>query len=164
MKNYFIDTEFIDDGEKIYFISIGVVCEDGREYYAVSKEFDIQQAWSNDWIRENVIPHIIQSESEKTKEDIKADLMWFFHPEKIEDEVVLWGYYCAYDWVAFCQLFGRMIDLPKYFTDQCYDLKQEADKIGIDLEKEVPKNGNSHNALADAWWNYNAWVKLKANE
>lgn len=25
------------------------------------------------------------------------------------------GYYADYDWVAFCQLFDRMIDLPKDF-------------------------------------------------
>ena len=37
---YFYDTEFIDDGRTIELISIGVAAEDGREYYAVSTEFD----------------------------------------------------------------------------------------------------------------------------
>ena len=37
---YFYDTEFIDNGRIIDLISIGVVAEDGREFYAVSTEFD----------------------------------------------------------------------------------------------------------------------------
>lgn len=41
---YFYDTEFIDDGRTIELISIGMVSEDGREYYAVSTAFDPQQA------------------------------------------------------------------------------------------------------------------------
>ena len=33
---YFIDTEFMEDGHTIELISIGICCEDGREFYAVS--------------------------------------------------------------------------------------------------------------------------------
>jgi len=36
---FFYDTEFIDNGRTIELISIGVVSEDGREYYAISTEF-----------------------------------------------------------------------------------------------------------------------------
>lgn len=31
---YFLDTEFHEDGKTIDLISIGIVAEDGREYYA----------------------------------------------------------------------------------------------------------------------------------
>ena len=37
---FFYDTEFIEDGTTIDLISVGVVGEDGREFYAVSTEFD----------------------------------------------------------------------------------------------------------------------------
>ena len=40
MARFFIDTEFVEDGKTIDLISIGIVCEDGREFYAVSTEFD----------------------------------------------------------------------------------------------------------------------------
>ena len=53
---YFYDTEFIDDGRTIELISIGVVAEDGREYYAVSTEFDPDRAGS--WVRKNVLPKL----------------------------------------------------------------------------------------------------------
>ena len=41
---YFYDTEFIEDGSTIELVSIGIVAEDGREFYAVSTEFDASNA------------------------------------------------------------------------------------------------------------------------
>lgn len=52
---YFYDTEFIEGTQKKWFgktkptidlISIGIVCEDGREYYAISKDFNLKEAWN----------------------------------------------------------------------------------------------------------------------
>ena len=37
---YFYDCEFIEDGRSVDLVSIGVVDEYGREFYAVSTEFD----------------------------------------------------------------------------------------------------------------------------
>ena len=37
---YFYDCEFIEDGRTVDLVSIGVVDEHGREFYAVSTEFD----------------------------------------------------------------------------------------------------------------------------
>ncbi|HXO12259.1 MAG TPA: hypothetical protein VN871_07835, partial [Mycobacterium sp.] len=53
---YFYDTEFIDDGYNIELISIGIVAEDGREYYAVSTEFNPERA--GNWVRANVLPKL----------------------------------------------------------------------------------------------------------
>lgn len=50
---YFLDTEFIEDGKTIDLISIGIVCEDGREYYAINVECDFKKA--SDWVMENVL-------------------------------------------------------------------------------------------------------------
>ena len=41
---YFYDCEFIEDGQTIDLVSIGVVDENGREFYAVSTEFDPSRA------------------------------------------------------------------------------------------------------------------------
>ena len=52
---YFLDTEFLEGTQKTLFgkskptidlISIGIVCEDGREYYAISKDFNLKEAWN----------------------------------------------------------------------------------------------------------------------
>lgn len=52
----YIDTEFIEDGRTIDLISIGIVAENGDEYYAVSSEFDFRKLAANPWLRENVWP------------------------------------------------------------------------------------------------------------
>src|SRR5947207_8870203 len=41
---YFYDCEFIEDGRLVDLVSIGVVDEKGREFYAVSTEFDASRA------------------------------------------------------------------------------------------------------------------------
>ena len=52
---YFLDTEFIEGTQKKWFgqtkptidlISIGIIAEDGREYYAISKDFNLKEAWN----------------------------------------------------------------------------------------------------------------------
>ena len=54
-NKYFIDTEFLEGTQKKWFgetkptidlISIGIVGEDGREYYAISKDFNLKEAWN----------------------------------------------------------------------------------------------------------------------
>src|SRR5215471_13428926 len=50
---FFYDTEFIEDGLTIDLVSIGVVDEKGREFYAVSTEFDPEKA--GPWVREHVL-------------------------------------------------------------------------------------------------------------
>jgi len=199
---YFLDTEFIEGfhkplfGKKRHFIdliSIGIVCEDGREYYAISNEFRTKDA--DDWVKKNVISKLDSKNTFrsglitptmrmagpvwKSNEQIRKDLLTFFGcwrdqlfwraPEGIE----VYGYYADYDWVLFCSLFGRMIDLPKGFPMYCIDIKQELDNKAKDKKKEwganathfdmvnhiktlatYPKQQDEHNALSDAKWNY----------
>ncbi|WP_428743140.1 hypothetical protein [Tenacibaculum sp.] len=47
-----------------------------------------------------------------------------------------YAYYADYDWVLFCWLFGRMVDLPNGFPMYCKDLKQMLDEHFI-LERDV---------------------------
>ena len=57
LKRYFLDTEFIDNGSSVDLISIGVVCNDGREYYAQSVEFASEMA--SPWVKEQVFPQLL---------------------------------------------------------------------------------------------------------
>ena len=50
---YFFDTEFIEDGKTIDLISIGIVCEDNTNYYAISTDFNPCKA--SDWVVKNVL-------------------------------------------------------------------------------------------------------------
>ncbi|WP_100458737.1 3'-5' exoribonuclease [Mycobacteroides abscessus] len=58
MTIYCYDTEFLEDGRTIDLISIGIVCEDGREYYAVNSEADWDRIRKDDWLMDNVVRHL----------------------------------------------------------------------------------------------------------
>lgn len=245
---YFIDTEFLEGPQQEKFpislfrkqtpntidlISIGIVAEDGREYYEISKDFNLDEAWNrydskeqkgsygwkdgiidgeviwfahedgkytmsvkDYWIRENVLKPIwidlfLRYESEhtflkgksydyfedelkrgvhdnlflfknfkalvnrygKTNKQIAAAIVKFCNDEvyigEIDGKLVagidpvrgnpeFYAYYADYDWVVFCWLFGKMMDLPTGFPMFCNDLKQILDDkarsfLGTDL-------------------------------
>jgi hypothetical protein len=144
------DTEFYEDGFTIELISIGVVSEDGRTYYAETPGAE-RLASKSEWLKQNVLPHL--THQQKYREYIAHDLIAFMG-EKPE----IWAYYADYDWVALCQLFGTMLDLPKGWPMYCRDVKQLCDSLG---NPKLPKqNTTEHHALADAKWTREAWLFL----
>lgn len=155
---YFLDTEFNEKPGSLDLISIGIVHQNGSEYYAISSEFNENDC--NDWVKENVLPHLIGQER-KSKSQIKNEIIQFIGYSEPE----FWGYYSDYDWVLFCWLFGAMIDLPENFPMFCLDLKQVIYINNIDKNNLPKQLKNEHHALADAKWNkdlYSHLQKLKA--
>ena len=234
--NYYLDTEFLEGPQKKRFfgipygntpntidlISIGIVSEEeplvnnkgeqtkyqsAREYYAISKDFNLKEAWNRFqkktgigehflhanpkgwikeyWIRENVLKPIwrelyikendfgnlnnllgwldredtnnesyyftykslkkLLNKYGKTNKQIANEIVEFiygedgnldglsplqvaqkYEPNSHINKPVFYAYYADYDWVVFCWLFGRMIDLPKGFPMYCNDLQQIA--------------------------------------
>lgn len=147
-----LDTEFIEDGKTIELISLGAVREDGARFYAESAEVDLGRA--SDWVRANVMPHLSGGEAQAPRRDI-AQRFESWCGERPE----FWAYYADYDWVVLCQLYGRMIDLPKGWPKMCRDLAQLALDNGI-KRLPVAKTGRHHNALDDALWCREAWEYL----
>lgn len=230
----------------IDLISIGIVEEDtdafskrigktdktyrGREYYAISKDFNLKEAWNRYqiekdfgkpqglgdkkvyWIRDNVLKPIFLELCErdsifatgekdyftfkrfkrllnkygKTNKQIAEEIKEFckhgvlgideFAPNTLwpggqlitRDKPEFYAYYADYDWVVFCWLFGKMIDLPRGFPMLAFDIQQLIYDNNIDkneLLKDVPQL-NCHNSLEDALWNKNAheWINKKINE
>lgn len=168
---YWFDTEFIEDGKTIDLISIGIVAEDGRELYAESLDADLSRA--NEWVQENVIAHLWSRQPDKrdaniwnrdggiggllSRRDIAREVEAFCDPATY-GKPEIWAYYADYDWVVLCQLFGRMIDLPKGWPMFAMDLKQWAMMLG---NPKLPEQGKGeHHALADARWDRQAWEFL----
>jgi hypothetical protein len=149
---YWLDAEFIEFPSTIDLISIGIVSEDEREFYAESSEVDWSRA--DEWIRQNVKPHLLGIGVPRTS--IRDGILGFVGSDS---EPEFWGYYADYDWVAFCWLFGRMIDLPKGWPKFCRDIKQRADDLGN--PKLPQQTGTKHHALPDANWNRQAWLFLE---
>lgn len=146
---FWFDTEFIEDGRTIDLLSIGIVGEDGRELYL---EFDVDHRRASQWVKDNVIAHL---EGVPTSREQAARIIREFMGEKPE----IWAYYADYDWVAMCQLFGTMMDLPKGWPTYCRDIKQVCDAMG---NPQLPEQGKGeHHALADARWTRDAWKFLQ---
>jgi hypothetical protein len=168
---YFIDTEFIENGITIELISIGIVCDDGREYYALNFDCDFSKA--SDWVKENVLnqlpelplPQLYVSETSWKKSPTYkagwrkkgaiADEVKAFINQPLVIKPEFWTYYGAYDHVVLCQLFGTMMDLPAGFPMYTMDLKQWCKQLG---DPELPAQGKGeHSAIQDARWNRDVW-------
>jgi len=151
MKIWF-DTEFIEDGRTIDLLSIGMVREDDHYYYAVSADCDQDKA--SPWVKENVLPHL--RGCYLTPRSYMAQDIRKFAGNKPE----FWAYYADYDWVALCQLFGTMMQLPKGWPMFCMDVKQLCIEHGNPM---LPKQeGLEHHALEDARWTKIAWEYLQS--
>lgn len=145
---YFLDTEFDDNGKTIELISIGVVAEDGREFYRISSEFGPDKC--NQWVKDNVLPKLEGPRHTRTeiRDHLKAFVAGTGWPQ-------FWGYYAAYDWVVVCQLFGTMLDVPAGWPNMCMDIKQYAIQAGMPHINKIvppPDDNDHHNALTDAKW------------
>lgn len=175
---YWIDTEFIEWPGHLQLISIGITSEDGRVYYAISKEYDETKA--NEWVKRNVLSKL-EPENEfprKSLSSIARDIFTFVNPKWIKELSTLsheefialhdirdkagwsqvahpefWAYYADYDWVAFCHIFGPMVSLPGGFPMYCRDLKQWMDQVGLPESLKPADPAGAHNALVDAKWN-----------
>lgn len=148
MKIWF-DTEFMEDGKTIELLSIGMIREDGLTYYAESIEANRSRA--NDWVKANVLPHMLDWKTLRSREGIKRDIEAF-----AGEAPEFWAYYGAYDWVALAQLFGTMMDLPSGWPMFARDLKQLAGDRPL-----LGQTSTSHNALNDAIWTKLAWEALQ---
>jgi len=183
---YYIDCEFIDDGEKIDLISIGIVCEDGRELYLQSAVFDPFIA--SQWIKDNVFgglilcQHVLIQCTEdvyanrmihglqgqcvfkgpygdmlgayadcpwRTRKELRKELEDFMDAEE-HGKPELFGWCSGYDFVAFCQLFGTMMDLPQNWPHYIKDLQQVLDDRDISDDELPEQEEGKHNALEDA--------------
>lgn len=156
----FYDTEFLDDGRLIELISIGLVRDDGAEYYAVNAQLPWTRILQHEWLRAHVVPHLpvwVSSDNGETflnydHSDVKDALLiaqevkGFLNVDRPE----LWAYYGAYDHVALCQLWGRMIDLPGNVPMYTNDVQQECHRLG---NPQLPtQHTHNHHALHDARW------------
>lgn len=177
---YFYDTEFLEDGRTIELISIGIVCEDGREYYAVNSEMPFDRIKEHDWLVRNVVPTLpvtgrtllddylanspnhfprppigsvdvdVTATCVKPRQVIANEVRDFLLADG-EPERELWAYYGAYDHVALGQLWGTMMDLPDGVPMWTHELMQEWEQAGRPTK---PAQTGEHNALADARWNH----------
>lgn len=169
ITEYDYDLEFIEDGRTIELISIGIVADDGREYYAVSEDITcgktLRGLKQHEWLMANVVPSLPKPYGDWNNHMPKSWLFDYNSPlvkprTRIAGEVrdfllaadkpVLWADYGAYDHVALCQLWGSMVDHPDGLPMFTCDIQQEALRLGVAWDELPQQESGLHNALEDA--------------
>ena len=173
--NLYFDTEFTGLHKDTTLISIGIVAEDGRKFYAEFTDYDREQC--DDWIKENVIANLLYNASAKVYERPRDEMDCYVKDKKDLVSVALRDWLsqfnsvqfvsdvCHYDFVLLVDIFGSAWDLPRNVSPVCHDISQDiANHYGIsDAEafdksrEEIVKElcgqeieGRKHNALYDA--------------
>ncbi|MFF3665494.1 hypothetical protein [Microtetraspora malaysiensis] len=169
MTKIFLDTEFLDDGERVMLISLGLVAETSEEYYAVSGDCDIDRVLADPWLRAHVAVHLplllhgdrwewnithpdYQHVRPRTR--IAADVQAFM-ARQLDPEV--WAYFSPFDHLNLCQLYGPMNSLPTAVPTFTRDLMQEAQRTAVPLPLQTAP---IHHALADARHDYEIAVSI----
>ena len=174
MMNIYFDTEFTGLHKDTTLISIGLISEDDKTFYAEFTDYDEPQV--DDWIQTNVIDNLNIKDYGVTKDTwnetiikgnktlIKFYLsMWLSQFESVQ----LVSDVSHYDMVLFIDIFGSAWDLPKNINPSCHDINQDiARYLEVDEASAFDTNregflwcfdeysklpsGNKHNSLYDA--------------
>ncbi|MBJ7387381.1 MAG: polyadenylate-specific 3'-exoribonuclease AS, partial [Mycolicibacterium sp.] len=135
--------------------------EDGREYYAISSEFDPDRA--GPWVRKHVLPKLPSPSSRqwRSRREIRSDLEDFFDIDG-DQTIELWAWVGAYDHVVLCQLWGPMTDLPPAIPRFTRELRQFWEERGS--PRMPPRPRDAHDALVDAKHNLRRYRLMTADD
>lgn len=130
-------------------LSVGISCDDGREYYAVNMDADWIEANADPRLRDTVIPQLGAHSNYRRAHQIGREVLQFLKPTHDADPTELWGWYGAHTYVTLTSfLKGTTQDLPDYIPGWINDVRQ----IALRHHNPVlpPQVNGEHNALADA--------------
>ncbi len=148
----YFDTEFTVLGPGAQLISLGMVTDRGKEFYAEFTDYNLPACSS--WLRENVLSNLLFTTAGMKKgktidemgvltyKDVSNEkwrgnmyvlgnsnvvlhnlIKWL---EQFKDQQIqLVSDVCHYDMVLLCNLFGGAFNLPKNVAPACYDICQD---------------------------------------
>jgi hypothetical protein len=150
----YIDCEFTDLRQSAKFISLALITEDDRFFYAEFNDYD--ETNLSDWVKFYVLGNLLMSPPKPGEQE-------FFSMSRVDkdtplteknsiqmrgntveitialtewleqfDQLEIWGDYPAYDWVLFCELFGGSLNLPDKIYYIPFDLCTLLKLKGID--------------------------------
>lgn len=162
--NIYYDSEFLENGVTIIPISIGMVREDGKEYYGITNNIEtITRAARHPWLKENVLtslplkqpveyPFPQWDEDHPDFDNVKAmttiaiEVCNFIRETP---DASLWAWFGQYDHVLLAQMYGTMMQLPSGIPMRTNDVAQVAEMAGNVHVPAMP-GIDRHNALSDA--------------
>jgi hypothetical protein len=173
MKKIFFDTEFTGLHQNTTLISIGLISDCNKTFYAEFTDYNKSQV--DDWLRNNIIAKLCLNDFDIEKDYhpysnhvimqgnlpqiAQALSHWLY--QFVNDEnpkLEMWSDCLAYDWVLFHKIFGTAFDIPDYIYyipfDICTLFKIKNVDPDINREKfgcgEQYSETSKHNALWDA--------------
>jgi hypothetical protein len=174
----FFDTEFTGLHKDTSLISIGMVSDNGKEFYAELTDYNDNQV--DDWIKEHVIKNLMFEGLEPFKQELgaltyvkgdtweveRALTSWLLQFKTVE----LWSDCHHYDVVLFQNIFGGAFSVPENVYYIPYDICTVFKMFGLDpdVSREAfidePIHGRKHNALYDAKVIRACYDKLRRNQ
>jgi hypothetical protein len=146
---YFLDTEFTSF-EPFQLISLGIVGEDGREFYAEVSDFE--RALCSDFVLETVLPQLGNPPGRAMPfHQVRRELLHWLAHVPIKPKPVL-----CFDYSGDLQLVEHLIGgpLPQgWKTENVYD-RLDAQHLAA----YFAEHGNEHHALHDARANAYAFI------
>lgn len=179
MRRVFYDFDFLEDGETIAPLSLGMVDHTGNTYEAVFHDAPWDRVARDPWLMEHVVPHLpvrvhkgtglggmVHTHHTLTPHttDPRVKPGWVIanevrafitgdHPTPVE----LWGDHPAYDHVALAQLWGRMVDLPEGVPMRTHCVAQFAAFLDTTTPDQPDAMADAHH-IRTVWnylWDYN---------
>lgn len=156
----FMKAKFTGLQQNTTLLSLGLVAEDGRSFYAEFTDYDESQC--DGWLYDNVFPKL------ELKDNCFTDILGcvnvrhntrFITAELEEwleqfENVVIWSDCGSHDWVLFCELFGGALRIPKnvYYIpmDLCTLLLTKGVDPDISRVEFVDTKFIQHHALDNA--------------
>lgn len=159
--NLFFDTEFTGLHKNTTLISLGIVSEDGKKFYAEFTDYDEIQC--NDWIKENVIKNlklsgmgigVSDTDENPPLRIVMGDKRYIY--QEMNEWIQQFGIIqfvsdvCHYDFVLLIDLLtngGTALDLPENISAVCHDLNMDiarhyhiSDREAFDMSREKIMN------------------------
>ena len=173
MRRIFFDMEFTGLRQHTTPISLGIVTEGlVRSFYWEFNDYDPAQV--DEWVGDNVLPQLGKhgcgvglaawSAGVGSREECAVSLrLWL---NEMSGPIEVWSDCLAYDWVLFCELFGRAKKLPDrvFYIPQDISTLLWAAGVDPDINREEfagVKGDHKHFALWDAQVIFYCFRKLQ---
>lgn len=178
VTNIFYDAEFTGLHQNSSLISIGLITEQGQQFYAEFSDYNRSQL--DGWLQANVLPYcrwlsMSSPPSEVIIERQPAHWCCFGSRQEVSkllaewlaqfEAVQIWADCHAYDWVLFCELFGGSQHLPQQVSYMALDITTLFAAAGLspqtDRQQYAQMRIKQHNALQDAQLAMACYQKLQ---
>ena len=175
----FFDTEFTGLHQKTTLISIGLISECGKTFYAELNDYD--QSQIDEWLQENVIDNLIFLPPMKEEDDYFMAERHEYNPVGIDlyksysiklrcdqkqlkveltrwlsqfESVEMWSDCLSYDWMLFNKIFGHAFSIPQHVFYIPFDICTLfwAKGIDSDVNREEFSNMKEGSQKHNALW------------